>query len=83
MIKVVQIEESLAVGPGILEGAKVPGEVWAVLQGLEVGLGLGVFVACMGPRVRLNDPKIGHEKGRGLCYHGGSPYALMFAKSRE
>ena len=70
MIVVVPIEEALAVGLCILEGAKVPGEVGAVLQGLEVGLGVGVIVAYMGAGVGLCDPKISHEESNGLCYHG-------------
>ena len=45
---VVPMEESLAVGAGVFDGAESLGEVRAVFQGLELGLREGIVVGDVG-----------------------------------
>ena len=47
---VVPMEESLAVGAGVFDGAEPLGEVRAVFQGLELGLREGIVVGDVGAR---------------------------------
>jgi len=45
---VVPVEEPLAEAAGVLQAAELAGEVRAVLEGLELGFGVGVVVALTG-----------------------------------
>ncbi len=42
--QVVVVEEVAAKGAGILDGVEAAGEVGPVLQGLEVGFGVGIVI---------------------------------------
>ena len=51
MLAVVPIEELLAENAGLFKGAESSRELGTVLEGLELGLGVGIIVTDMGSRV--------------------------------
>ena len=46
------------------------GEAGAILEGLELGLGVWVVVGEVGPRHRLGNPQVRQQQGHGLAGHG-------------
>ena len=62
MLVVVPMEEGLAVGAGIFDGAEPVGEVGSVFQGFELGFGEGIVVGDVGARVGLGDPEISEQR---------------------
>ena len=59
MVAVVPIKEIPTKVSGLLDGAYTSREFWTVLEGLELGLRVGIVVTDMRPRVRLGDSQIG------------------------
>ena len=53
-----QGKEDLAVSPGGLDRGELAGEVGPVLQGFELGLGVGVVVADVGPAQGAADAEL-------------------------
>jgi hypothetical protein len=67
---VVPGEESLAEDAGVLLGAKTLWESRAVLERLELRLGVGIVVGDMRPAVRLGDAEVRKQLSDGLGGHG-------------
>ncbi|KFB73513.1 MAG: hypothetical protein AW09_001226 [Candidatus Accumulibacter phosphatis] len=68
---VVPRKELLAVDAGIFDTTEALGEFGTVLQGLELGLGVGMVVREIGPAVALGDAEILPQGGDGLAAHTG------------
>jgi len=58
MSMVVPVDERPAVSAGVVDVVKPGGELGPVLQGLEVGLRVGVVAGGVRPAMRLGDPEI-------------------------
>ena len=69
MLGVVPGEEYLAIGTGILDTAKARGEAGPVLQGLELGLRIGVVVRDVGSAMTLGDVQIDEQRGNRFGAH--------------
>ena len=65
MFVVVPVEEGFAVGAGVFDGAEPVGELGAVFESLELGLGVGVVVGDMRPRMGLGDTEFGDPRPLG------------------
>ena len=67
-----QAKKCLAVGAGVLDAAEALREVGAVLERLELRLGVGVVVGDVRPAVGLGDAQIGEQGGDRLGAHAGA-----------
>jgi len=74
MLGVVPGEEPSTVCSGVLDRAEAFGEVRAILQGLELGLGERVVVADVGVAVGLGHAEVGEQEGDRL---GGHAWAAV------
>ena len=62
MLFVIPREEVLAVAPGVLDAAEPFRKVRPVLEGFELGLGVRVVIARIGPAMGLGDPHVGQQE---------------------
>ena len=76
MLFVIPVEEVLAKGSTVLDAAEASRELRAVLEGLELGLRIGVVVADVRPAVGFGDPQVGQHLGYELGFHTGSPVSV-------
>jgi hypothetical protein len=74
---VVPSEESLAVGPCVLDAAETCREVRPVLQRLELRLGVRVVIRCAGLAVALNNVQVRQQGGHRLGAHAGAPLGVQ------
>src|SRR3982074_3394447 len=77
VLVVVVREERAAEAPGVLDAAEALGECRAVLQGLELRLGVGVVVAHVRPGMCPTDAEERQQLGHLIGGHGRSPVAWM------
>ena len=66
---VVVVEETAAEQAAVFQTAKAAWEFRAILHRLELGLGVGIIVRDVRPRVRLGYAEVGQEQGDGLASH--------------
>jgi hypothetical protein len=59
VLTIIPREEGLAEGAGIFNRAKPLRELGAILQGLELRLGVGIVIAVVGTAVALGDAQVG------------------------
>ena len=69
MLKIVPIEEVLAECTGVLERAESRREIWAILQGLEVGLGERIAIRDVRTGVRLRDTEVRESERQAFRLH--------------
>ena len=69
MLAVVPGKERLTEDAGVLKAAEACREVRAVLQRLELGLGEGVIVGDLRPRMAPRHPEIRQQQRHGLAGH--------------
>ena len=76
MFDVIPGKEILAEASAILDATEALGEIWPVLEGLELGLGEWLVIARVGRAMGLGDPQIGQEQGHGPGPHGRAPVRM-------
>jgi len=69
-------EEVLTERPGILDGPEAIRKSRTILQGFELGFGVRVVIAHMGPAVRLGHTQVRHELGNNFRFHAGTPVRM-------
>ncbi len=69
VFEVVVVEEVAAEQASILDGAETTRELGAILQRLELRLGVGIVVRDVRSRVSLGNAEVGQKQGDGLASH--------------
>lgn len=66
---IVPVEDPAAEVEAVVIAGESVGEVWPVLEGLELAFGEGIVVADVGSAIRLGDAEGGQELGNGVGLH--------------
>ena len=82
MLRVVPIEEVLAMGAGILDAAEAFRKVGAIFQGPELRLRERVVVGDVGSAVGLGDVQIDQQLRDGLGAHAGAAVGVQGQRAR-
>ena len=82
MLRVVPIEEALAMGAGILDAAEAFRKVGAIFQGPELRLRERVVVGDVGSAVGLGDVQIDQQLRDGLGAHAGAAVGVQGQRAR-
>jgi hypothetical protein len=75
-MRVVPVEELLAVSASVLNRAETIGEVGSVLQGFELRLGVRIVIRDVRAAVGLGDIEVNEERGDGLRSHAGAAIGM-------
>jgi len=76
VLVVVVIEETSAESPGVIDAPEALGERWAVLEGLELRLAVGVVVAHVRAGVRPGDAQEAIKLDDLVRGHGAAPVGV-------
>ena len=77
MVLVIPGCEPAAKGAGLVDGLEPFGELWLILQGLEVGFRERVVIRGMRPAVGFDHAQIGQHQGGRLCLHRGATIGVQ------
>ncbi len=69
VVVIVIVEKTAAEQPAVFDGTETAGELRAILQRLELGLGVGIIVRDVRSGVGLGHAEISQEKSYGLASH--------------
>lgn len=85
MIVLVVVPQKERLGPGsrIGEGAKALREIRPILEGLEVGLGIGVIIRRIGTGMGLGHTQIGQQQGHRLRAHRAAAVGVQGQLTRR
>ena len=80
---VVPREEPLAMAAGILNASEADWEIRPILQGFELGLGIGIVIRDIGPAMGLGDIQIDQQGSHGLAAHAGTAIGMQRQRVRR
>ena len=79
---VIPREEPLTMAPGIFNASEADWEIRPILQGFELGLGIGIVIRDIGPAMGLGDIQIDQQGSHGLAAHAGTAVGMQRQRVR-